>query len=170
MRTTAIAFVIIALMACAALGQSTAGQGINRVFYLAHTETAQDLQEIAMAVRAVGQIRQVSVDTEQRPSSDRMLLADWLVNELNQPAPQGPRPAPHQYRVPGNSDDIVGLLYLMPTSTPQDFQEIAAAVRSNLNIRRLFLNTAQRALVLRGTNGQVAEAERLVAELGKPKH
>ena len=51
----------------------------------------------------------------------------------------------------------------------QEFQEIATAIRTVADIRRVFTYTAQKAIVVRGTQDAVALAEKLVHDLDKPK-
>ena len=179
MRTKAIKFVITALFASVASGQPPAEENLDRVFHFIHTETAQDLQEIATVIRSMADIRQASTDTAQRAlalrgTAGQIALAEWLVNELDKPtnrqalAPQSQNSAAHEYRPSGSGDDVVRVFYLTHTETAQELQEVATLVRSMADIRRLFTYNAPRALALRGTAGQIALAEWLVNELDKP--
>jgi general secretion pathway protein D len=66
-------------------------------------------------------------------------------------------------------DNVVRVFYVQNATSVQEFQEMATAVRSIAEIRRVFTYNAQRAIVLRGTPDQVALAEKLIHDLDKPK-
>lgn len=173
MRTKAIGFAMAVLFAFGASGQRTTQQSQNQVFYFAHTETALNEQEIASAVRSITDI-QASFDAAQRAlavrgTPDQIALAEWLFSELDQPAQQPPENSTaNEYRLPGNGEVVVRVFYCANVATPQDLQEIATVIRSITGTRRLFTYNAQRALVLRGTDDQIAVAEWLFNELDKP--
>src|SRR5205814_31579 len=80
--------------------------------------------------------------------------------------------ATHEYRMPEASVDhgetVVRVFYLPNTPTVQDFQEVATLVRTTAEIRRVFTYNANRALVMRGTAGQMAHAEWLIGQLSAP--
>ncbi|MBI3681762.1 MAG: hypothetical protein HY235_15380 [Acidobacteria bacterium] len=175
MRAKAIQFLIAALLASVASGQPPAEVNLDRVFHFTHTETAQDLQEIATVIRAITDIRQASLDTAQkalalRGTASQIALAEWLFFELDWDpqalAQQSQNSARHEYRLSG--DDVVRVFYLTHTATVQDLQEVATLVRAMTEVRRLFTYNAPRAVVLRGTASQIALAEWLFFELDKP--
>jgi general secretion pathway protein D len=66
-------------------------------------------------------------------------------------------------------DDVVKVFYVTNATTVQEFQEIATAIRTVAEIRRVFTYNAQRAMVVRDTVDKVALAEKLVHDLDKPK-
>ena len=66
-------------------------------------------------------------------------------------------------------DEVVKVFYVTNASTVQEFQEIATAIRTLAEIRRVFTYNAQKALVVRGTVDQVALTEKLIHDLDKPK-
>jgi general secretion pathway protein D len=66
-------------------------------------------------------------------------------------------------------DDVVKVFYVTNATSVQEFQEIATAVRSLTEIRRVFTYNAQKAMLVRGTVDQVALAEKLIRDLDKPK-
>ena len=66
-------------------------------------------------------------------------------------------------------DDVVKVFYLTNTTSVQEFQEIATAIRTVAEIRRVFTYNAQRAMIVRDTVDKVALAEKLVHDLDKPK-
>ena len=66
-------------------------------------------------------------------------------------------------------DHIVKVFYLQNVTSVQELQEIATAVRSVTEIRRLFTYNAQNVIIARGSVDQVALAEKLLQDLDKPK-
>ena len=143
---------------------------IVRVFYLTHTSTAQEVQEIATTVRSVADVRRMLVynalnAVAVRGTGQQMSLAAWLVDQLNQPANTA-APAPHEYKLPG--DDGARVFELTYPQTPRQLQEIVTILRSIGDIRTLFVCNERRAVALRGTAEQVALAAWLVSELDKP--
>ncbi len=143
----------------------------DRVFYLTHTATVQQFQEVATVIRTIANIQQVSIDNDQKSvtvhaTGGQIAMAEWLFNELDNPAVQ--TSVPHEYRVPGDSDDVVRVFYVTTAATVQDFQEISTMVRTISSITRVFTYNAPRALVVRDTAAQIQLAEWLVKELEQP--
>ncbi|HTB14510.1 MAG TPA: hypothetical protein VK752_23225 [Bryobacteraceae bacterium] len=66
-------------------------------------------------------------------------------------------------------DEVMKTFYLSNATSPQEIQEIATAVRTLADIRRVFPIVAQKILLVRGTTDQVALAEKLLRDLDKPK-
>lgn len=66
-------------------------------------------------------------------------------------------------------DEVVKVFYVTNATSVQEFQEIATAIRTVAEIRRVFTYNAQKALIVRGTEDQVALAEKLIHDLDKPK-
>ncbi|HTS74775.1 MAG TPA: cohesin domain-containing protein [Bryobacteraceae bacterium] len=66
-------------------------------------------------------------------------------------------------------DEVLKVFYVTNVTSAQEFQEIATAIRSVADIRRVFTYTAQHALVVRGTVDAVELAEKMVHDLDKPK-
>jgi hypothetical protein len=158
------ATVTAALIAFAAMGQTPAEANLNRVFQLSHTETAQDLQEVAAVVRTVADLPRVSVDTERKslvvhgPAS-RVSLAEWLVNELDRPASPAALAAPGLSPVtreyPGSGGDVVGVFRLARAGNPRQLQESATLVGNLAEIERVVPCYSQRIVVLRGSSTQM---------------
>jgi hypothetical protein len=149
-------------------------EDIVRVFHLSYARTQRTLQEIATDVRSTADIRRLftynapSVMTV-RGDASQIALAEWLVNQLDQPANQAARStASYDYRSSGTVEDVVRVFYLAHTGTPVGLQEMATNVRSIGDIRRLFTYNESSALIVRGTAAQIALAEWLVNELDRP--
>ena len=66
-------------------------------------------------------------------------------------------------------DNVVKVFYITNATSVQEFQEIATAIRTVAEIRRVFTYNAQRAMIVRDTADKVALAEKLVHDLDKPK-
>jgi general secretion pathway protein D len=66
-------------------------------------------------------------------------------------------------------DNVVRVFYVQNATSVQEFQEIATAVRSLTEIRRVFTYNAHRAILMRGTPDQISLAEKLIHDLDKPK-
>jgi len=66
-------------------------------------------------------------------------------------------------------DEVVRVFYVTNATSVQEFQEIATAIRTVAEIRRVFTYNAQKAMIVRGTLDQVALAEKLIHDLDKPK-
>jgi len=66
-------------------------------------------------------------------------------------------------------DYVVKVFYIKNVSTVQELQEISVTVRSVTEIRRAYTYNGLNAILLRGTADQIALAEKLIADLDKPK-
>lgn len=66
-------------------------------------------------------------------------------------------------------DNVVKVFYVTNATSVQEFQEIATAIRTVVEVRKVFTYNSQKALIVRGTQDQVALAEKLVHDLDKPK-
>ncbi|MEZ5401282.1 MAG: cohesin domain-containing protein [Bryobacteraceae bacterium] len=64
---------------------------------------------------------------------------------------------------------VVKTFYLKNLTTPQELQEIATILRTMTDIRRVFTFNSQNVIMVRGEVDKVALAEKLVADLDKPK-
>jgi hypothetical protein len=138
-----------------------------RLFYLNQPKTIQSFQEIATLTRSLGDIRILFTYNPAkvialRGSAAQIAMADWVLHELDQPAHSQPMA---WYRMAGSSEDAVRIFYLSPKLSAPDFQKMASAVRIATKIRRAFTYNEPRAMAVRGTDDQIAEAERLVAAL-----
>lgn len=65
-------------------------------------------------------------------------------------------------------EQVVKVFYLENVTKVQELQEIATAVRSVTDIRRLFTYNSQNAILVRGEADKVALAEKLIHDLDKP--
>ena len=167
MRTQAI------LLATAILTSAASAQTAERVLTFVHSATPQEFQEAATVVRSMAEIREVTVDSDQRKLTMRgtaaeNALGEWLFLQLDQPANRpaiASSSATYDYRASGSPEDKVRVFYLAHAETPQQIQETSTILRSIADIRRVFTYNATRAIAVRGTADQLAIAEWLIAEL-----
>jgi general secretion pathway protein D len=66
-------------------------------------------------------------------------------------------------------DEVMKVFYLGNTTSVQEMQEIATAVRTLGDIRRVIPLNGQKALIVRATTDQMALTEKLLQDLDKPK-
>ena len=66
-------------------------------------------------------------------------------------------------------EQVMKVFYLKNVNTPQELQEIATNVRGICDIRRLFTYNAQMAIIVRAEADRVALAEKVIADLDKPR-
>jgi hypothetical protein len=146
------------------------GDDVVRVFYVPKAETVQDLQEIAVTVRSVAEIRRAFTYNRPRAvvlrgTASQMAMCAWLMNELGDLAP---RSTSREYRVADGADDIIRVFYARNVQSVQELQELAVAIRSTTEIRRAFAMHKPRALIFRSRAADIALAEWLMAALDKP--
>ena len=147
---------------------------IVRVCFLARARTPQRLQETATDVRSIADIRRIFIYNAPsamtlRGGAAQIALAEWLVNQFDNPTTQAIRSsAAYQYRPSSSVDDVVRILHPAHTETLQALQEMATDVRTIADIRWLFTYSAPHALILRETPARIALAEWLVNELDQP--
>lgn len=66
-------------------------------------------------------------------------------------------------------DSVVRVFYLSNLTTPQEIQEITTTLRTIANIRKVFQYNSLNAVIVRGSQDEVALAAKLVHDLDKPK-
>ena len=145
------------------------------MLHFTHTTTVQGRQQLAKGIGLMADISQVSLDTTAgtlalHGTSGQTALAEWLFNALDKPA-VGQPPAQHSfvdYRVPGSTDDIVRIYYLAHAETPDSLQEAVNLIRSMGDVRQGFSCSGPRAMVFRGTAGQIGVAASMIDALDKP--
>lgn len=146
-----------------------------RVYYLAHSETPQSLQEMINVVRAIAEVSQSFVCTGPkamtlRGTAGQISAAAYVIDALDQPAGQ---PTPHSataaFPMPGLQDQVARVFFLAHAAdTPQRLQTTVNLIRSVTDMQRVFPYNALQALTLRGTEAEMALAEWLYNELDKP--
>ena len=66
-------------------------------------------------------------------------------------------------------EQVVKVFYLNNVTSPQELQEIITTLRTVVEVSKLFQYTAQNALILRAEANRMALAEKIIADLDKPK-
>ena len=136
-------------------------QAEERVLPITQFSSTQDIQEIATIVRAILEIREVSVDGNSlrvNVEGPQITAAEWLVSELDRPSGRSEHVL--------SEDDRVRILDFKTADQPQQLQEAATTVRSISEIRRLFTFNAPRRIVVRGSKDQMEQAAWMLTQLG----
>jgi len=135
------------------------------------------LQEIVTLIRSIGDIQRLFLCNERRAvalrgTAEQVALAAWLVGQLDKPVngqtATEDSAAPHEYRLANGWDNLVRVFYLDSSQSAQDRQKVATQVRVTSGIMRLFVYNALGALAARGTDTQVAMAEKVIEEMKAP--
>jgi type II secretory pathway component GspD/PulD (secretin) len=145
-----------------------------RVVHLAHTDSPVGLQELTNTVRAIADMNRVFPVNAAgvvvlRSTADQVALGEWLIGQLDQPAGQQ-GPAPHQQQLAAawaRSDSEARVFYLTHADTAQAMMDIANAVRKTAKVPRIFTCAQAKAMAVRGTASQMAQAASVIAELDK---
>ena len=148
---------------------------VVRVFYFTNSPSPKHIQETVNTIRAIAEIVRIMPVLDERRAIvlrgmvDRMGLAEWLFNELNQP-PTAQRSGILRYRLPPpaadpDHSDLTRIFYLSPTANAQ---QIIRAIRSSTKITFMMPDTEQNALVVRASDSLVADAAKLVQQLDSP--
>jgi len=146
-----------------------------RVFFLAHAENPQTMQEIVNTVRSVAEIQRVmTYDPNSalvlRGNADQVELAAWIIRNLDKAAGVQSEAKPLEYAYNDSSPrpaTAVRMFRLSHSTTPQAMQELVNAVRSIADVQRVMIDNAIATVTLRGTPAQVAMATWLVQELDR---
>jgi hypothetical protein len=141
-------------------------EGIIRVFHLKPEVTVRDLQEVATLVRSMSEIRRLFTFNASRAiavrgTAGQIDLAQWLVNELDNPGQSTPR----EFRVAG--DDLVRVFYVTNAASTERLHHVATEVRSETKVRRLFTYSTPKAVAVRGTTEQIAMADQMIKDRNK---
>ncbi len=163
--------VLFALSAAVLFGQAQADANASRVFHLHHIDKEKDLNEFATMVRTIADIRDERTDAAQKSMSVsgtpvQIAIAEWMFIELDRQTL--PEFETKEFKVPNKEDDSVRVFFLPNTATIQEFQEVATAVRTIAEIRRVFTFNTPRALAVRGTADQIAATDWMIRELDQP--
>lgn len=156
----------------AVLEYKVADGDVAQVFYLPHAPTIQDFQEAANAIRTVTEMRRVFTYNDGRvmavrDTPERVAMAGWMANEMDQATnAQASKTTVREYSAAGN--DALLLFSIANAKTVQDFQEIANAMRTTTEIRRVFTYNTPRIVAVRDTLDDLAMAAWLLKELDKP--
>ena len=136
--------------------------GAVRQFRLGFPASVQELQEAATVVRSIGEIQRLIVDNETksvfvRGSQEQIDLADWIFKQL------ASAPIEAATRESKYGGEVVKVYFLKrDAATVHQLQETAVKVRRDTQIRRMFTYNASRAIFVRCTAEQAAQADALL--------
>ncbi|MBX9599860.1 MAG: hypothetical protein K2X35_02610 [Bryobacteraceae bacterium] len=138
----------------------------TRVVEPRHATSVRDGQELATVIRSAAEIRDVRISPDGKQisftgSPDQLAMMSWLASALDVPADRSGEPV--EFVTP-SAGDLVRVHYL-PGMPPSSFQELGTVARSVSRARRLFTYRPSRAILVRGTNQEVALAGWLIQEL-----
>jgi hypothetical protein len=179
MHIKIITSAIGALLATNVSAQTPVSESTERVVQLTNTPTTQGFQEIATALRAVAQIRNLTIDSEHNSfvlhgTVGDLAMAEWMIHMMDRPAGWRPsdqeiwNPATREYRAPASRDPVARVYYLTNTTSSQGLQEIITLLRTVADIQKIFSYTPARVVVFRGPAGDVDLAEWLIHKLDLP--
>jgi hypothetical protein len=142
----------------------TGSDDIVMVYGLAHSDSAMSIQEIIVDVRSVLDIQKIFPVTAAnllaiRCRANQLQMVKWLIPELDR---QTASPSGNEAHVPGNNDDVVHVFYLSHATSRKALSDLVTEVRLTGHIMKAFAHVTPPALVLRGTEAQVATAAQLI--------
>lgn len=143
------------------------GETDIRVFYLPHTATVQQFQEVATMVRTIAETRRLFTYNASkamivRGTADQLALTNWMVHELAKPVdPSTLASQPYPFTIAHLT--IVRLFYVKDVPNVADFQQVATQIRNATGIR-LFTYNATKALAVHGTAAQLAMVDQMLQD------
>ncbi|HXB69841.1 MAG TPA: hypothetical protein VNY05_16430 [Candidatus Acidoferrales bacterium] len=153
-------------------------EDLVRVYYLAHSETPQSLQEMVNLIRSDANMKPAWPNNAvkamaMRGTPGQLGLAEYLIDALDKPAGQ-----PNQHsttlafpvapEVAPGSGQVARVFYLANVDSPQRMQQTVNLIRSITDMQLVFPYNSLKALTLRGSADQMALAEWLFNGLDKP--
>lgn len=151
------------------------GDNAVRVFHMTHTDT-QTLEEVLTVMRFGADIDHAMAfiaggDVVVRAAPQRVAMAEWVVQQLEQPADAERKTVAFEYQSPDGGRDAlasaVRIVYLTNTGTPEAIWALVRLVRTGTGVPRVFPVTSLKALVIRAEPKRVVAAENLIAVTDK---
>ncbi len=167
MRNLALSFV---LFAAAGLAQEASQ---TRTFSFDPAWTKQQMFEFTTAVRAISDIRTLFANTENHTlsltaSSPQIAFVEWFFKALADHASSGQGAVSNALNYASTEGDIAArLVFLVEVKEGAPLNNVAVQVRQATEIRRLFSLNGPRAIIVRGTDEQMKQADQLIRQLDK---
>lgn len=144
-----------------------------RLLHPKYATTVQDLQEMATVIRSVGEIRMLFADSPTRTILVRSTapvvdFATAVFSQLDQQQAPPSTAAPFETSVAG-TDELLQIIYLPAAKSVAEFQTQVTSIRKQTGIRRVFTYNRTKAMVVRGTPSELAQAGELVKSLRSAK-
>jgi hypothetical protein len=154
---------------------------VVRLFFLDRGQTVQELREFLSMLRSIADLPRAFTCNSIKAvalhgTSNRMALADWLVNELAKTKPAlRQHSASRDYLLPaalspGPNQNVMRIFYFANTPAILDFPEVAFLIQVLGDFQRVDRYDSLRALAVRGSSDQLALTEWLFNELDQPTH
>jgi uncharacterized protein YkwD len=140
---------------------------VLRLFFLTQSQTQQDMQEVVNTLRTITDISKIyqylaARAIAVRGQPERIALAEWLVDKLDRPPATESSTAAFMASPLYPRDPPAVRVFYVPSADPrQAIQEKVTAVRTTTQITKVYGCPTPRAIALRGTDSQAAEAEAL---------
>jgi len=149
---------------------------VVRVFRMDPSATQADLTAVVTAIRTTTDSQRMFPYYPQRAvvarsSVDRVDAAEWLFHQLSPPAGQTPSedsPAYHPVAFQHEDNPVMRVFRLDPNTSNQTLTGLVTAIRTTVDVQRVFPYEAAKAVAIRGDAGRVAGAEWIIHELRKP--
>jgi hypothetical protein len=137
-----------------------------RLRFLEHSPSVAEFQEAVTAARTVAAIPQVFTYNSLRAvafrgSSTQIALTDWLLQELDQQT-ESQVTASRTFTTGATTPDEEAsrVFYVRKATSVADFQQTVKRIRELTGVKRAATYNRSRAMLLIGTNAQLAQAER----------
>jgi len=169
-------FASLLLSGAALWAQAPANQNVQKVFYFTKISSPQAEKDLVTALRTAADVQQATIDDKARSltvsaPADKIDLAGWLFNELDQTAAPIQSTVIHEYPLPvqgPSGPEVAKVFYLAHADTQQFLTDLKTGVRTIADVTRLFPDNALQALVARSTADRVTVGEWLARELDQP--
>jgi hypothetical protein len=142
----------------------------DRTFYLTNMTSSQQMAALATMLRTVIDFPNVSIDESRHAATahgtvDQMVGAEWLIHELDQqPVPLVAGLSP-DFRMAGEKGETVRIFRLARGTTNQDLTAMTTAIRTVVDIPRLFPFEWRQTIVARASLEQIEAADWMVRQL-----
>jgi len=144
---------------------------VIRVFHVANLpKTPQVIQELLTTLRTVANDQKAYTytalqDLIVRGPAAQIALSAYLINALDV-APGSVTTAPEFQDQPvGAPSQVTRVFYLTTTKAPQQIQEILTVLRTVVDVQKIFNSTANNALAIRASAGDMATAAWIIQSL-----
>ena len=146
---------------------SISADDVARIYPVKHAGSVQTFQEMATGVRSLTLIRRLFTFNQTnticfRGTQEQIQMAEWLLSQVDRAEPQA---ANATYRIPGReTTDVVEVFFVKQSLTQANFQKNVTEMRRQTQITRVFTYNPLLAVMVRGTEEQLAQAERMLIQ------
>lgn len=156
MRTTFYALATAALFTGLAFSN-----GEDKTYYFTHPVSTPELTAMTIAVRSLLSNTTVTADEQHQAivahgSVDKLVAIDWLFHQLDRSPSAAPSKAPAEYKM---GSEVLAVIPISPHANNAGLTSATTAIRTIVDIQRLFPYEAQHAILGVGSPEKVAAAE-----------